>query len=448
MAIKTRRFLAALLGFFLVFGLAACSAQPLTGEDRNRNEADALAFAEAFLSGDMAAAASHDFTVMMKAFSSKEALGAIRDTLAASYGGYIEIYQHEIVDHGGPAMSVDIGAAFEGQCITLRVSYNGRRISGLHYSPNTDPVPGAEESPYPTRMLTFGEAGWELPGVLTLPADGSTDGPVVIIVHGSGPVNRDGRVSAQTPYRDMAEALAARGIATFRYDKRTLVHGSRMGGDITVEEETVIDAALAVELLRGLPDADFSRVIVAGHSLGAMVLPLIAQRAPADGYIALAPAATPLHRLIVTQSEYIYNLDGRLSLQERFSLWQLRRGAARVEKLREDPAYNPPAKDLLGVPAAYWRFLQDYDPPAAMAQMDGPLLLLQGEGDYQVTMAEFDAFKAALAGRPDTTLIAYPGLSHLFTPAGDPPSPDDYNQPNTVDEKVIADIAAWIGDLG
>jgi fermentation-respiration switch protein FrsA (DUF1100 family) len=102
------------------------------------------------------------------------------------------------------------------------------------------------------------------------------------------------------------------------------------------------------------------------------------------------------------------------------------------------------ASELFGVPASYWNDLAGYDPAEAMAGIGRPLLMLQGEGDYQVTMSDFARFEAALSGKEGVTMISYPGLSHLFTPSGDPPSPDAYRQSASFDETVLDDMAAWI----
>jgi fermentation-respiration switch protein FrsA (DUF1100 family) len=73
-----------------------------------------------------------------------------------------------------------------------------------------------------------------------------------------------------------------------------------------------------------------------------------------------------------------------------------------------------------------------------------PLLILQGERDYQVTMDNFAAWKKGLAGRPNVTLKTYPKLNHLFIEGEGKSTPADYEKPGHVSEAVIADIAGWI----
>lgn len=434
-----------LTGVLLLAGCSAGGGQPPTEAVQEACRDDARLLTEQMAAGDYEAAAAHPYTLLMKSAINAAELEKIWAAMTDAYGAYREIYGYEHLLHSGSSHSVVVKMAFESQCVNWQVTYNGETISGLHYAPNEDDPAnpgGVFASAYPTRELTFGDPDWQLPGTLTLPDGGEGPWPVVVIVQGSGPSDRDGRVSLQTPYRDIAEGLAQRGVASFRYDKRTYVYGSRMTGDITVWDETVADAAAAVEMLRQYADARFSRVLVAGHSLGGTLLPRIAEKAGADGYIALAAANTSLHRLMADQYAYIFNLDGEISGDEEKTLASVRAMADNVDALYEGRTFE--AEELFNIPASYWLDLADYHPAEAMARMEGPLLMLQGEGDYQVPMTEFEAFREALDGRGNVTLMSYPGLTHLFTPAGDPPSPDDYAQAASFDSRVLDDMARWI----
>ena len=108
--------------------------------------------------------------------------------------------------------------------------------------------------------------------------------PGVVMVAGSGPQDRDEKVGPNKPLRDLAWGLTARGIASLRYDKRTLVHRDRLMAaalEITVEEEVIADATAAVELLAGDQLIDAANVALVGHSLGATLAPVIAERSGA-----------------------------------------------------------------------------------------------------------------------------------------------------------------------
>jgi fermentation-respiration switch protein FrsA (DUF1100 family) len=97
------------------------------------------------------------------------------------------------------------------------------------------------------------------------------------------------------------------------------------------------------------------------------------------------------------------------------------------------------------IPGAYFLAVRDYAPARIAAALPIPILILQGERDYQVTVAEdFATWRAALARDPQATFHTYPGLNHAFTQGEGPPSPADYARPGHVDGQVIADLAAWL----
>jgi hypothetical protein len=77
-----------------------------------------------------------------------------------------------------------------------------------------------------------------------------------------------------------------------------------------------------------------------------------------------------------------------------------------------------------------------------------PLLILQGERDYQVTLKDFQNWKDALAGQSNVTLKTYPDLNHLFISGNGKSTPDEYQTPGNVAPAIIQDIAAWIHQQG
>ncbi len=178
-----------------------------------------------------------------------------------------------------------------------------------------EPPSYVDTSAFTESEVTVGSGEWALPGTLSMPV-GEGPFPAVVLVHGSGPNNRDEGFGPVSPFKDLAWGLASRGIAVLRYDKRTLVYQAELaagGGDLTIEDETIDDAAAAVELLLNTEGIDPQAVFVLGHSLGGMVIPRIAAAAPdARGFIVLAGPARPMEDLILEQTEYILGLDGEL----------------------------------------------------------------------------------------------------------------------------------------
>jgi fermentation-respiration switch protein FrsA (DUF1100 family) len=99
---------------------------------------------------------------------------------------------------------------------------------------------------------------------------------------------------------------------------------------------------------------------------------------------------------------------------------------------------------ISGAPASYWLDLRGYDAPTAAKSVKQPMLVLQGERDYQVTMDEFARWNVALAGKSNVTFHSYPALNHLFIGGTGKSLPAEYEIPGHVDEAVIRDIAEWI----
>ncbi|HEU0151830.1 MAG TPA: alpha/beta fold hydrolase [Arenimonas sp.] len=283
----------------------------------------------------------------------------------------------------------------------------------------------------------------DLPGVLTLPA-GDGPFPAVVLVHGSGLADRDSRIGPNTPFRDLANGLAHLDVATLRYDKRPLAQQRTLGPTANADDVTVNDAVAAIALLARQPGVDRGRIFVAGHSLGGLLAPRIAARAPdTDGVIMLSALARPFHHAIADQVRYLAEADGRVSELERASVAQAVRQRDEIDAML---AGGPEPRDpLLRIPAAYWRHLATYDALAAARDLHLPMLFIQGGRDYQVTARDDLArWRAALQGRDDVVFREYPALNHFLLPGEGPPGSREYFTPGRLDTEVILDIAAWI----
>lgn len=292
------------------------------------------------------------------------------------------------------------------------------------------------------RDLTVGAGEWAVSGTLTTPGKGKGPWPAAILVHGSGPQDRDSTIAANKPFRDLAHGLAARGVVVLRYDKRTFQHRDRLAAatEMTPKEEVFDDAAAAVALLRKMPEVNGDRIFVIGHSMGGTLAPRLAAEIPKlAGIVMLAAAARPVADTVAEQIAYLRTQPENQSPEAQAKIAEIEAAAAKLKDLRESDAGF-----ILGAPVAYWRWWARYDPVGEAAKLEIPVLVLQGERDYQVTMTDFELWKKKLGGKANVTLKSYAELNHLFVAGRGRSKPAEYLSAGKVSGKAIDEIAAWI----
>lgn len=344
--------------------------------------------------------------------------------------------------------AVIVQADFAQAKIDIRIVFDDQaRVAGLFYQPAQvayTPPSYVQTDEFTESELTVESGRYRLPGTLALP-NGDGPFPAVVLVHGSGPNDRDETIGPNKPFRDLAQGLASAGIAVLRYDKRTLVYpDSAADPAFTANQETVEDAVAAFELLRTTSGIDPERVYILGHSLGGMMLPRIGQRAPgAAGLIYLAAPARPSEDIMLEQVIYLLSLEPNPSEEEKAALEELKTQVQRVK----DPSLSvdTPAEQLpLGISASYWLDLRGYDPPALAQSLPQAMLVAQGGRDYQVTNEDFERWRQGLAGGSQVVFALYPDLNHLFQAGEGKSRPSEYLVEIHVAEEVVADIAEFI----
>ncbi|GGL46626.1 alpha/beta hydrolase family protein [Nocardia jinanensis] len=296
------------------------------------------------------------------------------------------------------------------------------------------------------RETTVGSGQFVVPGTVTLPC-GEGPFPAAVLLGGGGPFDRDGTAGPNKNLKDIAWGLAGRGVAVLRFDKVTHAHPESVAATVgfTPTDEYVPHATAAIEHLRGLSNVDAGRVFVIGHSMGGRFAPRVAVAAgPAvAGLVVLAGDTVPLQWSLVRVVEHL----GRVDPATAAALPSAETVTAQAELVDgEDLSPTTPADRLpFGMPAPYWLDLRAYDPAAVAATLDLPMFFLQGERDYQVTVAaDLAGWRAALADRPQVTIRTYPADDHMFFPGAGISLPADYVRPHHVDVQVVDDIADWI----
>jgi uncharacterized protein len=350
----------------------------------------------------------------------------------------------------GPNNLVSFPIAFANASLHVQFTLNSSgQVAGMYFRPADKALPATWSPPaysktgaFQTRDVTIGSDQWKLSGVLTLPA-GKTKVPGIVLIHGPGPNDRDESIFTTRIFRDLAEGLASRGYAVLRYDKRTKIYGEEMSRTYyTLEQETVEDALRAVALLRGQPEIDGRSIFVLGHSLGGYASPRIAARdGKLAGVILFAAPARPIEDVSYEQTEYLAHLNGEppANIQDRLN--SMKGEVDRVKKLA--PSGDGP-DILLGLPTAWWLNVKDYNPATEAKRLGIPILVLQGERDFQVTMRDFELWKSTLAGTANVTFHSYPALNDLFIEGKGKSSPAEYHNPGNVSPQVLDDISAWL----
>ncbi|MCL2323220.1 MAG: prolyl oligopeptidase family serine peptidase [Oscillospiraceae bacterium] len=303
------------------------------------------------------------------------------------------------------------------------------------------------------QVIIAANAKYHLEGILTLP-DSKAKAPAVVFVHGSGPLDKDESIGGTKLFRDLADGLSEKGIASLRYNKRSLTYGKEMveelGGNLSVEEEVIEDAIFAANLLKEDIRLDANRIFIIGHSLGGMLAPRIdLEGGDFAGLVILAGTLRTLDEVIMDQNyDAIKYLD---ESQKELYLPQIKALKDTFDKV--DKMSDEVAKETLILPsnhvyAFYLKDMHDHPVKEYLKKTKKPVFAIQGDKDVQVSVEkDFNQYKDILKDHSNATCKLYSGLNHLFMKAIYGTMKDlmeEYKVPQTVDITVLEDIAQWI----
>ena len=305
-----------------------------------------------------------------------------------------------------------IAVVIHGLAVEVEVDAGGKVMhasvpaQSLEARAEGDPAARAPETrPSPAAVLAepveLERGGVALRGELWMPKAHVARMPVVLFIAGSGPTDRDGNnaTGLQTDaYRMIAEALATRGVASLRYDKRGV---GQSGGNFDFTKVTIDDFAEdALAIARRLrKDPRFSSLALLGHSEGGLIALLIAPAAAPDSLLLLATAGRPV--AVILREQLGRSLDAKaLSNFDQF-----------LAALRKGDAASFPASPVIFPPAVY-AFLRselDIDPVRLLEKVKVKTAILQGERDVQVLPGDARLLAAAGAG---AKMTLFPTMSH------------------------------------
>ncbi|WP_454045216.1 alpha/beta fold hydrolase [Chryseobacterium sp. Marseille-Q8038] len=309
------------------------------------------------------------------------------------------------------------------------------KIIGFYVLPHKDFIKEDDKT-----TLKIKSDGLELKGTLLQPTEDNKK-KLVIFVHGSGANDRNETVGENSPFKDIAEYLLKNGISSYRYDKRNYSYPASFDDQSTVEQETINDAVNISTYFKKNNDFKGYQIIILGHSLGAYLMPKIASKAEVSKYIFLSGNARPLQDLLLDQFEYLHKIDASAVSDE--NIQNLKKGISVLNSSTFNA--NTPKEELpMGIPAAYWKYLQNYHPLEEVKHIKVPMFFAQGDRDYQVTEKDFMLWKTALKNNTSAEFKLYPGLSHLYIKGSGIASPKDYTVKGKVDEVFLTDLKNFI----
>lgn len=299
-------------------------------------------------------------------------------------------------------------------------------------------------------VLRAGEAD-ETQGLLTLP-NGDGPFPAVIMMQGSGASDMNETVFGMTPFRDLAEGLAQKGVASIRYDKYTYAHADLLQADpellasFTANGEYIRDAQAALDLLKS--DGRIGDIYLLGHSQGAMLLPRIMQALGAENFAGgVLVAGTPLPLWMIQYHQSLAVIQTLPEADRQAHLAELDAEKARLAEVQAMTDEELKQATFFGVSAYYQMDQMSVDPAQTAIELQKPLLIVQGGKDWQVTPADgIEAWQAAFGDKLTVTYQLYPDMNHLLFDMQGEPAGDmtDYQPGGAVTQALIDGISSWI----
>lgn len=297
--------------------------------------------------------------------------------------------------------------------------------------------------PYSSEDITFENANAgniKLAGILTLPKDVKNP-PVVILITGSGPQNRNQELLGHKPFLVLSDHLTRQGIAVLRYDDRGTAESK---GDFSTATsfDFASDVEAAMTYLQTRSDVvDVNKIGLVGHSEGGLIAPIVAARNKNVAFcVLLAGPGVGGKEVLLTQGKRAAELEGypaidiansqeisakvfdisanykgEASKQEIAVLFQELKAKITFEKAKQEFTELAMKQQLEMITSPWMRTFLGYDPQTSLQKVNCPVLAVNGEKDFQViSKLNLDAIEKGLKNNKDVTIKQFKDLNHLF----------------------------------
>ncbi len=395
-------------------------------------------------------------------------------SVEALTGKFVSFGNYKMIDNGlthTHILNLNFEHKVEVMMLTMGSPYYSKELRGTDFSTihgllfaMTDPVVNnasedgekLDEQKYKEQEITIGNTPWSVEATVLIPEVEGKKVPAFVLVQGSGDLDRDATFQAVTPMKDIAEALALNGIASIRFDKRTLVNHELCTPEyyesFTINEDLIDDAHFATEAIKGFEEIDSSKIFLLGHDLGANISPQIAKTSttPYSGIIAIS--GTPINMLDIIKTQNLSLLNKLQGEELQKAINEKLPEIEKAEKISDFSEEEAKKMQVFGRPMYYFYDMQKLNMGKIASELSIPMLILQGGRDFQINNEiGYNSWKKALSTKENVKYKKYPMLNHMMMEyKGDlafERTIEEYTIPATVDNEVINDILLWVQEI-
>lgn len=286
------------------------------------------------------------------------------------------------------------------------------------------------------RPTTLRTGNYIMDGTLTLPIT-SNKVPVILFVHDKGVMSQEGEVEGIEIFKELAQGLAKRGIASYRYDKRTGIYPKKLEGEgaFTFEEIVIEDMLSAIKLVSTYEAIDRENIYLIGQGVGGLALPEINRQTDlVKGYILLDTPARDLIDVAMMQVETFAKAQTWTNSKKVLYVASNRLDAEVIRGLNNDTKVKE--LNFFGITNALWSQLNSYNQVEAIKEIKGPMMIIQGEKNQKIGMRNFLIWQEALLGSETVSFIRYPYLNERLV--------SEASDSEQVSQSLMQDMAQWI----
>lgn len=295
-----------------------------------------------------------------------------------------------------------------------------------------------------SQQITIGEFVEPVKAELIKPKVMNKDTKIVVMVGDSGPTDRNGGLGINSPYRDIGEGLAKKGIASLRFDKRAFSYGDKFSMEydynFSINEDYKHDYDNVIYHVFNMKNIDISNIYVIGFGQGGNVIPYLNRyNSRAKGYIFMGTNQSPTEESVARKIRGLISTSTKLTQSEKNQMIKITNEELKcINNLTE----SSPNDFYLEQSTKYWVIDKWCRLNTSVKSINKPMMFLHGENDVIVPVGEINKFKEELLNKENVTFKTYKGLTSEFITG--PKNFDSYNIKGRVSQSVIDDIANFI----